>query len=495
MSGNDFEDSDSLITRAELEEIHKHQLELKALFNISPDDAKYRKSSDSLREYLSAGAEWFACADVEKALMETLVEYGKAKQKNLDEVDNALRKISPLEMERLEAEVTKHDQLAVIEELGKYVSQETKALFHPGTTSFDKLDTARAYLFKGAWKKVIRPKIREGIEKLCVLSEKSMDIIRAGRTHLQQTSPVSYGMMFASYAARLADRVEMCDTYFDKLKGKISGIVGTGAGIEMVVGEGKSVFFEIDVLKKLDLEPDYTATQVTQKERLADVGNGLTTLLHVLEDFANDIRLLYSSEISEVTSRDNAERLGGSSADATKNNPIQYENMCGKASVVESGMRVLYEMIATDIDRDLKSSVMARYQPQQMMAQTYESFSRLSKALDQLSINEDKVAEHLQKVRDNPSEAMVQILKGERFIHSQYGLSHDFVKETGKKAKKSGQKLLDVAMQDEEFKKVYSYLDNGKKSILSGRIDEYIGSAKIRADHNIKYARKIILGG
>jgi len=64
-----------------------------------------------------------------------------------------------------------------------------------------------------------------------------------------------------------------------------------------------------------------------QKEDLADAGHALVTLMHVIGDFANDIRILYSSDIGEVTSRDNAERLGGSSADAGKNNPINYENI------------------------------------------------------------------------------------------------------------------------------------------------------------------------
>lgn len=74
----------------------------------------------------------------------------------------------------------------------------------------------------------------------------------------------------------------------------------------------------------------------------------------VLADFANDMRMLYSSEIQEVTSMDAAKRLGGSSADAGKNNPINWENIAGKFAVVESGMRVLYAMITTDFQRDLR---------------------------------------------------------------------------------------------------------------------------------------------
>ena len=56
-----------------------------------------------------------------------------------------------------------------------------------------------------------------------------------------------------------------------------------------------------------------------------------------------------------------------------------------------------------------------------------------------ISINEDKIAENLEPVRNNPSEAMTAILRGEAWIHSTYGEGHNFVKEMGKRAKKEEQ--------------------------------------------------------
>jgi len=463
-----------------------------SLFNISPDDAKYHNASKKLQEYLSADAEWRACGKVQRVLLETRVEFDQAEQWNLDEVDEALEKISPLNMSLLEAHVTRHDQLAVIKEIGMFVSEETEALLHPGTTSYDILDTVRSYLFKNAWNQVIRPEVIKSVGKLCELAEKSMHILQVGRTHLQDTSPVPFGVTLTKYAMRLYERLKRCDLYFDDLRGKISGIVGTGASIEMVIGRDKSLEFEKAVLEKLGLEPDYAATQVVQKERLADVGHGLTTLMLVLKDFANDIRILYSSAIQEVTSRANAERLGGSSADATKNNPINYENVAGKVTVVESGMRVLYEMIHSDLQRDLRSSVMARYQPQQMMVQTYEAFTRLNRCLPQLSINEDKMAENLMPVRRNPSEAMTAILRGEQWVHSEYGIGHNFVKEMGKRAKKQGKPLLEVCEKDPEFNELYDTLDQTKKDILNGNLEQYTGHSVQEANHYIGFLKQFV---
>jgi len=465
-----------------------------ALDCISPDDGKYRKASKELMPYLSARAEWDGCIKVQRTLLETRVEFGKARKEDLDALDLAIPQVRELNISLLEEDKRlNHDQLAVLAELGLHMPESVEAVLHPGTTSYDILDTARAYLLKGAWNEIIRPQIAKGIEKLCQLSEKSQSLLQTGRTHLQNTSPVPFGTTFALYAARLAERVERCDYYFAALKGKISGIVGTGASIDMVIGSGKSLEFERAVLGKLGLEPDLTATQIVSKERVADIGHGLTTIAEVLGNFANDIRILYSSAIKEVTSRDNKERLGGSSADATKNNPIQYENMAGKAAVVESGMRVLYEMIHSDLQRDLRNSVQARYQPNAMMVQVYEMFTRLDKSLDNFSINEDRVAENLKYVRRNPGEAATAILRGETgWVHSQYGPGHEFVKKIGQIAQREGRPLLEVALTDSEFRLLYDSLPSEKQNILSGQLELYTGSAFERAETNRATARRII---
>ncbi|MFH1801617.1 MAG: lyase family protein [archaeon] len=490
----------SLVSKLSKDEEQLRRFQLQC---ISPDDAKYGKTSRLLSKYLSAEAEWGACAYVQRTLLETRIAFGKAEQIDLDKIDKALELFDPLNVTLLEENSqkeggTRHDQLAVIKEMGN------EELLHPGTTSYDILDTARSYLFKGAWKEVIRPEIIRAIRKFSDMAErfveaderalengKRMPYLQKGRTHLQDTSPVPFGVTLAGYAERLASRVERCDFYFNDLRGKISGIVGTGASIDMVICEGESLNFELTALNKLDLKPDIAATQVVQKERLADVGHGLTSLMFVLRDFANDMRILYSSAIGEVTSRDNAERLGGSSADATKNNPIEYENLRGKAIIVGSGMPILYDMIVSDLQRDLSSSVEARYQPQQMMVQTYEAFFRLNKSLDQLFVNEDKMAENLENVRKNPSEAMVAILRGEKWVHSNYGVGHDFVKEIGKIAKKNDKPLLAVALEDLEFRNFYEKLPDNKKDILAGKLEKYVGSAFQRARKNISYAKSI----
>lgn len=473
---------------------------------VNPDDAKYWKSTAKVSPFLSAHAEWLGCAYVQRVLLETRVEFGRAEQHNLDEVDVALKKISPLNIALLEDEL-QHDQLAVIEEIGRFVSDETKSLLHPGTTSYDILDTTRAYLLKKAWSEAIRPKIKEVALKLCSVAEgetsdkvKFLDLLQVGRTHLQDTSPVLYGSMLASQARRLAECIEECDKAFYGLRGKISGIVGSGASIEVVIGKDEpdhvkrrelALEFERKVLAKLGLEPDYTATQVVQKERLMRVAMSMVALSSVAANFSNRIRILYSSAIGEVTSRDSKARLGGSSADAGKNNPVNYENVAGKFAVIESGLRVVCAQSETDLERDLRNSVQGRYEPQLMMTRTYESFVRLSKALDKLSVNDDVMRENLVAVRNKPSEAMTAITRAHGYIHPKYGIGHDAVKEFAKLAQFKGMKLVDVALADEHFKSAFNSWPDWHQRIIQGELELYVGPSKVKALENIEYVKAL----
>ena len=481
------EDPLDLVSLLPAERLERARAELKS---ISPDDGKY--SEKTLCDWLSPEAEWRACAAVQRELLAVRVEFGQAEQENLVELDDAIEKIDPLNISLLEQQITKHDQLAVIEEIGRFVSAGTKALLHPGTTSYDILDTARSYLFRGCWENCLAPEVSRTGRKLCELAASFGHVLQAGRTHLQRTSPVPLGLTFSGYAARIAERFERCESAFRGLKGKISGIVGTGSSVAMVVGAERALDFERKVLSRFNLEPDFTSTQVVQKERLSDAGHALVSLMYVLGDFADDMRLLYSSEINEVTSRDAKKRLGGSSADAAKNNPVNWENIAGKVAIVESGMRVLYAMINTDLQRDLRGSVQGRYQPQAIMAQVHESFRRANRALEQLSVNEDRLAGNLQFVRDFPSEAMVAVLRSHGFTHSLLGVGHDAVKEFAKQAQREKRKLLDVALEDEEFRDFFErILSDRERRILSGELELYTGISAEKMKHNIQYASSV----
>jgi hypothetical protein len=128
-----------------------------------------------------------------------------------------------------------------------------------------------------------------------------------------------------------------------------------------------------------------------------------------------------------------------------------------------------------------------------MITEVFESLSRANRALWSLSVNEDKISENLKKIRNNPSEALVAILRWESWwIHSKYWVWHDFVKEMAKKSKIESKNLIEVCLEDWEFLELFNWLSEEKKSILKWELERYIWTSLERAKMNISFSRSII---
>ena len=127
-----------------------------------------------------------------------------------------------------------------------------------------------------------------------------------------------------------------------------------------------------------------------------------------------------------------------------------------------------------------------------MLAETYESLVRAREGLKTLSVNKERMNLNLIPVRENPTEAMTAILRGEGWVHSTLGVGHDFVKVMARKAITTGKGLLEVCNQDTEFLAIYERLPLLNQEILQGKLEHYVGSARQRAQMNISYARSFL---
>jgi adenylosuccinate lyase len=192
---------------------------------VCPDDGKYAQKD--LTPYLSAEAEWLACVEVQRVLLATRVDFGaEATIEDLRTLESALPNIDVLNIALLEATGTKPDQLAVLAEMGRVTDEHILSLLHPGTTSYDILDTARSYLLKKAWNEKMRKLVVSVVEKILHIAEEfitpgddgKIRAIQVGRTHFQHTSPVPFGVTLVGYAARLSERMSKCDISFDSLR-------------------------------------------------------------------------------------------------------------------------------------------------------------------------------------------------------------------------------------------------------------------------------------
>ncbi|MFH1054072.1 MAG: lyase family protein [Candidatus Woesearchaeota archaeon] len=415
---------------------------------IHPVDYKYWDKD--VADCISGAAQWRACANVQVQLMAARHQFGLANDENVQEMQRAYKLFSPANANDLEGEL-RHDQLAVIAELSKYTSQDTHDKMHPGTTSYDILDTARNWCFKKVVYDVVLPKARSMLRTLVDLAEQYADRVQVGRTHGQFTSPITFGQSIAIYASRLDTRIDKMKEEADSLQGKISGIVGTYASVGTVIGLEKAREFERYVVEELlGLKVCLHSTQVVSKEELADYGNAFVTMMGVLADMANTMRHLQRSEIGEVSGRETKERLGGSSADPSKNNPIQFENANGVWEQAIAGMNLIYHLQVSDHQRDLRGSVQARFEPQTTIAIVYDALKRMDKTMGNLAVNEAAMDRNLSSANAMPAEAMNAILKAHCFKNA-----HEVVKGYAREAARSGKNLVVVAFEDSAFKSLW----------------------------------------
>lgn len=272
---------------------------------------------------------------------------------------------------------------------------------------------------------------------------------------------------------RVAERYREIDRAAGKLKGKISGIVGTRASTGTVVGQENAREFERYVLELLGLEPCMAASQVTHKEGVVDLAHYIATLDGVFADLSNSMRSLQRSEISEVTQGDTKERLGGSSADPSKNNPIDFENVNGLWEDVIGGMMTLYHLQVSDHQRDLRGSVQHRFEPTHVICSTYDSQKRLTRVMNNLMVLPANMNTHLQSAnRYSVAEALNATLKAHGFPDA-----HETVKAISREAIKSGRPLMSVALEKPEINDLWGRAFTPEQRLRLTDIRTYYGDA------------------
>lgn len=171
-----------------------------------------------------------------------------------------------------------------------------------------------------------------------VLDGKAMafkDIIKIGRTHLQDATPVTLGQEFSGYAAQIAYGIERVKTTLPRLSELAQGGTAVGTGLNCKIG-----FAEKFAEKVSDITGIPFVTAKNKFEALAahdavvEASGALNTLACSLMKIANDIRLLGSGPRSGIGEILLPENEPGSSIMPGKVNPTQCEALTMVAAQV-----------------------------------------------------------------------------------------------------------------------------------------------------------------
>ncbi len=199
-----------------------------------------------------------------------------------------------------------------------------------GQSSNDSFPTAMHIAALIEMKHRLLPAFKHLRDALHKKQEEFKDIIKIGRTHLQDATPLTLGQEFSGYVTQMEYLLKMLD--IDALAYPVrylaQGGTAVGTGLNAKKGFAEAFAKEVASITKLPFEtaPNKFAYLATH-DQLVALSGGLNTAAAALMKIANDIRLLGSGPRCGLGELSLPENEPGSSIMPGKVNPTQSEAM------------------------------------------------------------------------------------------------------------------------------------------------------------------------
>ncbi|MCA1402698.1 3-carboxy-cis,cis-muconate cycloisomerase [Bradyrhizobium sp. BRP56] len=244
---------------------------------------------------------------------------------------------------RQETDVVGYPILPLVHQMAKQCGEAGRYV-HWGATTQDVMDTAVVLQLRDGLK-IIEDDIAALRGILADLSKKYRDTPMAGRTHLQQALPVTFGYKtaiwlaaFDRHAARLAELKPRV------LVGQFAGAAGTLASL----GD-KGFEVQQALCEELGLGMPVSTWHVA-RDGLAEAVNFLALVTGTLGKIALDIMIMASTEFAEVY-EPFVKGRGASSTMPQKRNPISSELMLAAAKAVRQHAGLMLDAMVQDFER------------------------------------------------------------------------------------------------------------------------------------------------
>jgi 3-carboxy-cis,cis-muconate cycloisomerase len=282
--------------------------------------------------------------EVEVALARAQGRLGVIPQKAAQEIA-ARCDASGLDLARLkqETEVVGYPILPLVRQLAAQCGDAGKFL-HWGATTQDIMDTAVVLQLRDALALIDADlAVLRGI--LVRQARRYRDTPMAGRTHLQQALPITFGYKLAIWLAMLDRHAER----LVQLKPRV--LVGQFAGAAGTLASLGDRGFEVQkaLMEELKLAQP-AATWHAARDGFAEALNFLGLVTGSLGKIAFDVMLMASTEVAEV-SEPFVQGRGASSTMPQKRNPISSELILACAKAVRQHAGLMLDAMVQDYER------------------------------------------------------------------------------------------------------------------------------------------------
>jgi len=229
-----------------------------------------------------------------------------------------------------------HQLVEMCGDAGRYV--------HWGATTQDIMDTAVALQMRDALD-IIDADIRELRSILADLAVKHRDTPMAGRTHLQQALPVTFGYKVAIWLA-MFDRHQQ---RLAELRPRVTLVEFAGAAGTLASLGTKGFEVQEAMAEELGLGVPATTWHVA-RDGFAEAVNMLALITGSLGKIALDIMIMASTEFAEVY-EPFVKGRGASSTMPQKRNPISSELMLAASKAVRQHAGLMVDAMVQDFER------------------------------------------------------------------------------------------------------------------------------------------------
>ncbi len=205
-----------------------------------------------------------------------------------------------------------------------------------GQSSNDSFPTALHVATAVATRQRLLPALIELTDALAAKAKAWDDIVKIGRTHLQDATPLTLGQEFSGYVAQLiACRARIEGAVSGNIHKLAQGGTAVGTGLNAPKGFAEDIAREISAATGIAFEPARNMFEaLASNDGLVFFSGALETLAVALNKIANDIRLLGSGPRSGLGELSLPANEPGSSIMPGKVNPTQCEMLTMVAAQV-----------------------------------------------------------------------------------------------------------------------------------------------------------------
>ena len=341
---------------------------------------------------------------------------------------------------RAETEIVGYPILPLVHQLSE-AAGEAGRYVHWGATTQDIMDTANVLQIRAALQIVARD-LREVRDILAAMAKKYRDTPMAGRTHLQQALPVTFGYKAAVWLSSIDRHIERVDQALPRiLLGEFSGAAGTLAS----VGEGGLEMQKL-FCEELGLHQPSITWHVA-RDGIAEAVTLLGLITGTLGKIATDVMLLSSSEFGEV-SEPFVPGRGASSTMPQKRNAISSELMLAAAKAVRQHVATMLDGMIHDLERATGPWHLEWVSLPESFLLTASSLANAKFMLAGLVVHEKRMLENLDLTRGLIVAEAVMMAAAPKLGRQH---AHDVVYDACRKAIEGGGQLADILAEVPEI--------------------------------------------